>query len=104
MGKKSRDKGNRVERQFVHRLNDVDISACRVPLSGAAGGDFSGDIVVEGQKRKFIAEVKSRRNGCGFATIEKWLADNDLLFLKSDRNEPIVAMSWDVFLEIFTNS
>jgi Holliday junction resolvase len=41
---RSRDKGNRIEREMVHRHLDNGIFAERVPLSGSAGGSFSGDL------------------------------------------------------------
>ena len=104
MGKFSRDKGNRVDRDFVNKLKEKKITASRVPLSGAAGGDFAGDIILETDQGRLVAEVKCRKDGSGFKTIEKWLGSNDLLFLKSDRNEPLVVMSWDSFLGQITSS
>jgi Holliday junction resolvase len=41
MGKKSRDKGARIEREMVHALQDEGFAAERVPLSGAMRGRFS---------------------------------------------------------------
>ena len=43
-GKASRDKGARREREFVKLLKKEGIKAERVPLSGACGGSYSGDI------------------------------------------------------------
>jgi Holliday junction resolvase len=34
MGKKSRDKGSRIEREVVHTMQDEGFAAERVPLSG----------------------------------------------------------------------
>jgi hypothetical protein len=45
-GRRSRDKGARVERAIVHALQAGGFAAERVPLSGAAGGRYSGDIVL----------------------------------------------------------
>jgi hypothetical protein len=87
-----RIKGARVEREMVHKLLQ-----------------FSGDIVIDLQrsdkdgKRKdirLVAEVKARRNGSGFAVLEKWLGDNDLLLLKKDRTNPTVAMPWKTFRKL----
>ena len=94
MGRMSRAKGARIERELVNRLRDEGIYAERVPLSGAAGGSFSGDVVIpiDGNSKaiegvnELRAEVKARSNGEGFAQLEKWKADNDLLFLKKDRS------------------
>jgi len=90
---RSRDKGNRIEREIVNRHLDAGIYAERVPLSGAAGGSFSGDLRI-GELR---GEVKARRSGEGFKTLERWLGDNDLLFLRRDRSEPLVVMNWATY-------
>src|SRR4051812_19739032 len=42
-GRRSRDKGARVERAIVNALQTGGFAAERVPLSGAAGGRYSGD-------------------------------------------------------------
>jgi Holliday junction resolvase len=90
MGKKSRDKGNRVERAIVELLQKHAFAAQRVPLSGAARGRFGGDVSVPllGVDRR--VEVKARRNG--FARLYDWLADHDFLVLKADRKEPLVVL------------
>lgn len=92
-GKRSRDKGNRIERQIVHLHHDADLTAERVPLSGAAGGSYTGDLIVENLK----AEVKARATGAGFKTLEKWLGNNQLLFLRRDHSKPLVVMPWDTY-------
>jgi Holliday junction resolvase len=59
-GRRSRDKGNRAERHLVHLLQGAGFAAERIPLSGAAGGRFSGDVSVPllGVDRR--VEVKAR--------------------------------------------
>ncbi len=42
-------------------------------------------------------EVTARRNGEGFATQEKWLCANDLLFLRRNNAAPLVLMPWQVW-------
>jgi Holliday junction resolvase len=41
-GRRSRNKGARVERAIVARLQKLGLDAQRVPLSGSAGGLFGG--------------------------------------------------------------
>lgn len=103
MGKKSRDKGARVERLFVNKLKGQGVEAERVPLSGACHGSFGGDIkITTEQEKTLLAEVKARKNGAGFKTLEGWLGSNDLLFLKRDNQEPIVVMEWETFISFLT--
>jgi len=51
-------KGDRVEREIVNLHHECGNDAERVPLSRAAGGSFSGDILIEGTHR---AAVKARQ-------------------------------------------
>lgn len=99
MGKSQRDKGARVERELVNRLSEAGITAERVPLSGGAGGSYTGDIIIEGAK----AEVKARKEGTGFALLYRWLGDNDYLIVKTDRKEPLVVMEMHQFEKLLTS-
>lgn len=93
MGNSAKRKGDRIEREIVHLHKEIGIPAQRVPLSGAAGGRFSGDVWIEDMK----AEVKARAEGSGFKTLERWLGSNDLLFLRRDRKSPLVVMPWKTY-------
>jgi Holliday junction resolvase len=95
----SRIKGSRIEREIVQKHKDAGVFAERVPLSGAAGGSYSGDVVIDHDLR---AEVKARSGGSGFQTLERWMGDNDLLFLRKDRAEPMVAMPWSTYEKLIT--
>lgn len=103
MGKPSRDKGARVEREMVDRHKAIGVHAARVPLSGAAGGRFSGDVDVYAfgpDAAPLVGEVKARKDGAGFATLERWLGDNDLIFLRRDRAAPMVVLPWSTWERI----
>ncbi len=99
MPNRQKHKGNRVENQMVKLLLDADIPAQKVPLSGQVGGLFSGDIRIA---ESYTAEVKARKNGEGFATIQKWLGENDFLFLKQDRKPPLVVMTWEMYTALMS--
>jgi hypothetical protein len=100
MASRSKQKGDRRERQVVALLKGMGLPAARVPLSGAAGGDYSSDVdfSVGGRPRK--AEVKARAGGTGFRLIEKWLAGNDALFLIRDGQRPLVVLPWEFFEDL----
>lgn len=102
MGKPSRDKGLRRERAIVEIHRTCGLRAERVPLSGALryrgnGGDV--DLYVRGAE-PLKAEVKARGEGDGFKTLERWLGDNDALFLWRDRATPLVVVRLHVWLEV----
>ncbi len=103
MGKPSRDKGARTEREIVNLHREIGVRAERVPLSGAAGGAFTGDvdIYVRGpEDAPLVCEIKARASGEGFSLIERWLSDHDALFLRRDRAEPLVVLPWRVWVEL----
>jgi len=95
-GRRSRNKGYRIERELVLKHKEAGIPCKRVPLSGAQEG-YPGDLMVED---KYLAEVKARASGSGFKTLERWLGENDLLFLRRDRADPLVVMPWEMYLRL----
>lgn len=98
MGKASRDKGARYERHCVHRLQDEGFAAERIPLSGAAGGSFAGDITfpLMGEDRR--AECKKRARG--FSQLYQWLEDHYCLFAAADRADDLVVLRLSDFITI----
>jgi Holliday junction resolvase len=103
-GRGSRDKGNRAEREIVNDTKALGIHAERYPLSGASRFRGSGhdiDIYLFGREEApLVAEVKARKDGAGFATLEKWLGDFDVLFLRRNHGDPLVTLPWRVWVRI----
>lgn len=98
MGKFSRDKGARSERNFVNRLKDRGIPAKRVPLSGAIP-DQPGDIVmpwISGELVRFEAKVRAE----GFKQIYGWIRPHKGLIIKADKKEPLVIVRMDDYAEM----
>ncbi len=89
-GRKSRNKGAREERAIVHSFQEAGIAAERVPLSGAMGGSYAGDVSIPVQGRDRVFEAKVRANG--FRQLYDWLGSNYGLFVRSDRNERLVIL------------
>ncbi len=99
MGKPSRDKGLRRERQIVDKHMAVGISAKKVSGMYKSGHDVEV-WPLTGNSYPLKCEVKGRANGGGFATIERWLGDLDALFLVRDRQEPLVVLPMAVWLDV----
>jgi Holliday junction resolvase len=97
-GRSPRQKGNRAERALVRYLQQQGFAAERIPLSGAAGGSFCGDVTLEllGSNRR--VEVKCRGNG--FRELYAWLAEHDFLVVRADRREPLVIIPLRLATEI----
>ena len=99
-GRSSKTKGTRVERELVKKLEKDGIPAWRVPMSGAIGGSLNSDIKI-GPDKEWDCEVKARKGGGGFVQIERWLGNNQCLFLKRGFQDPLVVVEWDVFVDLF---
>lgn len=89
MGKSQRDKGLRSEREFAKLIKGE-----RVPLSGAAGGSYTGDVIGMG----LTFECKVRADG--FKQLYSWLGTNDALAVKADRRPWLVVIPLSKFKEI----
>jgi len=98
MSRSQRDKGARAERDIVDRHKAIDVHAERYPLSGASrfrGAGHDVDLYPFGRDAApLVAEVKARKNGSGFALLEKWLGEHQVLFLRRDRADPLVVLPW----------
>lgn len=96
MGRASRDKGMRGEREFAGLVGGK-----RIPLSGAQNG-FENDVLVPTPIGTIRAEVKRRKSG--FSTLYGWIEDErerpDIVAFRADRKPWLVAMPLDVFLKL----
>jgi Holliday junction resolvase len=104
MSRAQRDKGARRERQVVALHHALGVPAERIPLSGATryqGNGADVDIYALGAERPALAaEVKARASGAGFATLERWLDEADIMFLIRDRADPLVVLPWATWANI----
>jgi hypothetical protein len=103
-GRSHRRKGDRVEREIVARHGEIGVHAERYPLSGASrfrGSGHDVDIYLFGTDyAPLTAEVKARKGGAGFATLENWLGEYDVLFLRRDNADPMVLLPWRVWVQL----
>jgi Holliday junction resolvase len=103
-GSRHRRKGGRVEREAVDRHKALGVHAERYPLSGSSRFRGSGhdlDIYLFGQNEApLVAEVKARKDGGGFATLERWLGEYDLLFLRRNNADPLIVLPWRIWARL----
>ena len=104
MGASERRKGMRIEHEIVNRHREIGIHAERYPLSGSTRFRGSGhdiDIYALGRDdAPLVSEVKGRKSGAGFTTLERWLDDYDALFLRRDGQEPLVVVPWRIWVRL----
>ena len=105
-GARHRRKGDRVEREIVALHVELGIHSERVPLSGASRYQDNGadiDIYVHGRDAApIIAEIKARKSGDGFIQLERWLGENDALFLKRNNAVPLIVLPWATWAKLIT--
>jgi Holliday junction resolvase len=103
-GARHRRKGDRLEREIVERHTALGIKAERYPLSGASrfrGSGHDVDIYTFGNDAAPMGtEVKGRKNGAGFVTLEKWLGEYDGLFLRRNNADPLVLLPWRIWARL----
>ena len=106
MSNRNKCKGSRIEREIVARHHAAGIPAERVPLSGALGGSLDGDVrVFLGKPGHFNSltlkgEVKARKDGAGFKTLERWLGTMSILFLRRNHKAPLVVLPWSTYVRL----
>ena len=82
---------------------DIGVYAERVRRYRGNGADV--DVYARGKdEAPFVAEVKARKNGNGFTTLETWLADYDCLFLRRNHADPLVVLPWRVWRSLLQRS
>ena len=78
MSSKAKRKGTRVENEIVKLFQAEGFNARRQPLSGAIAA-FPHDVQVSDLFEGTNIEVKARKNGEGFAQLDKWKGSADFL-------------------------
>jgi hypothetical protein len=109
-GKASRDKGGHYERLFAKQITALGIPTRRVIGSGAharydkrLAGDLQIGVPLVGEGIPLLqGEVKYRRTGSGFKTLEGWLGDNDVLLLRRANTSPTVVLEWNTFTKLLS--
>lgn len=97
MSSKSRRKGSGYEKEIERGHLALGIQASKMPLSGALGGKYSGDVQIAG----LIGECKRRRKG--YSSLYKALEQgggSDVLFVRDDNRETLVVLPWETWRQI----
>ena len=104
-GRSSQRKGANFERSIVHAFSAFGLKARRVPLSGAVGGEFQDDVLVDDATgRTHRLECKKRKTGSGFKTLYDWLQGADGLVVARDRDEALVVIRLKDYAELLGGS
>ena len=86
MTSKSKAKGTYHENYFVKLFKEWGLKVRKQPLSGALGGEYSGDLVITINGEEYIAEVKYRKEK-GFPSPFTVLKNRDVALFKLGKNE-----------------
>lgn len=99
MGKASRDKGGRFERELVNTAKAHGLDAYRVPLSGSAAG-FKNDLIIKQGRTTWELEAKKRAHG--FKFIYDNIKDADVLVIGADNKKPLAIMDYEDFCDVLS--
>ena len=97
MGKASRDKGGRFERELVNTAKAHGLEAYRVPLSGSAAG-FKNDIIIKQGRTTW--EIEAKKRASGFKFIYDNIEGADVLVIGVDRQKPLAVIDAEHFFEL----
>lgn len=105
MPNRSRQKGDRFERQCVLELKALGLDARRVPMSGSANVTHDTDdliLTVDGQERRLECKTRARAwsDLFGWLKAEKHAKPPYALLIKSDRTDTLVVMPFETFAEL----
>jgi hypothetical protein len=100
MPNRSKQKGDRCERQIVDLLRSHGLNAYRVPLSGSCTG-FKDDIEIRTPDRTWRIESKARANG--FTSLYRWLNGSDVLVVRADRQRPLAVIDFEEFAKLLAH-
>ena len=93
-------RGYEVEREVVKLWQGLGVPCKRILGSGAFkhwGKNLAGDVELNG----LLVEVKRRRNGTGFASLYKWLEQDDakMLICRADNKKRLYVIPEEVMIQ-----
>jgi hypothetical protein len=102
MGRTSQRKGVALNEKSLRSIKILASTPKDIRLVGRAGFVAVAMIWIftraeRKEEASLVAEVKARKNGGGFTTLESWLSDYDCSFLKRNNGEPLVVLPWRVW-------
>ena len=95
----SKRKGDNFEREVKEFHRQLGVPCERTYLASQEGRNDPGDLKI-GEEIK--GECKARKSGSGFTVLERWMGDNDILFLRRDRKEMLVCMNADLYSKMIS--
>lgn len=104
MANRSKEKGDRAEKELVDRLKEIPgVFASRIGLRLQSGRTVCGDVISNILGTELVFECKSRGGNKGWSQLVKWLAPVDVLTLKAEgTSQPLVVMNWELFQQLLT--
>jgi len=93
-GKRNRERGAELELEVVLTWRAQDVETQRVPLSGGAGGMFTGDVMIGG----YTVECKRRKDGFGPLYDALAQQGSDFLVVRADRKPRLYVVPEELML------
>lgn len=91
-GRAQKNRGYRAEKRIESKFEKYGYR--RMPLSGALGGSWSGDLRRNSEDYKTIVTIEVKHRDSGWATLRKWLAQGnaDMLILDEGAYKDILCV------------
>lgn len=93
MPNRSKEKGDRFEREIVHQAEAIGLKAHRHFLSRSETSD-AHDVNIAGR------EMQCKKEAAGFRRIRQWMEGTDGLIIGSDRERSLVVVRLEDWLKL----
>jgi len=102
LAKLARNKGYRGEKRVQELIQKAGFDVERYPVSGAAGGSFSGDLKLRIKKlrKKVIRRISVKVRQAGFKQLYDWLNEPKIKYLVIRQSSLIRKKNYQDFLVI----
>ena len=100
-GRAQKNRGYRAEKRIEGKLENYGFK--RMPMSGALGGSWSGDLRRDSPEYKTLQIVEVKHRDSGWTQLRKWLAQGnaDLLILDEGANKDFLCVvTGDKFIRL----
>lgn len=97
-GGSAKRKGASFELEVVKDFAEQGLYARKMPLSGALGGEWGGDVIVPVRAEHWKLECKRRKRS--FSTLYGYLNNVQAAVIRDDRTESLVVLRLSDFVKL----
>ncbi len=103
-GRRSKRKGYRTEKHCADMFNAWAVEHGLPTRANRGDGTVGEDVYAHVGNSEFRIECKGRKNGQGFVTLLQWMVGSDALYLRADRQEPLIVLRPDALRDMLAEA